>query len=967
MFTRCYAVGKLLIFIFLFLLLSQKVRAQVFPIKFYTGDKNCSLLNAQIVNQDSRGILWIGTAYRLTWYDGSHFINQKLPLVAGQLYVTNIVNDKNGQVWITTFYNGLYRYDGKSYRNYLPDTVNVNANCNNVFDIVPITESLYAVATDGSVFLFDGNKFSELDNSNPDLKTFINSLAVDNSGRLFIATANGLITYQFSNSKVSQPKTFLANLPISKVSIATDQSVWLLTVNGLQHFANTEALQHQNASSCYFKKEAVTNFSLSGNTVTVTIANTVYQITNAELEKMDLSNQLQNDLIRNVFTDNENNKWLVLSNGIAKLANQHAVYYNLEKETIGKNIHDVLLVNDSVLLTTSNNGLGLLNTHRVSVTELTLPRKLKIDYFFQLLEYGKIFLAATNIGILAIDTVQKKVSLFNAYHSEAMFKVNDSVIWFSGYKNSVGLLEGNLFKELTIDQEIMDRVSAICLDDKGRVWLGCWNKGLYVCERNGNKLVVVQHLGTDNGFKNLRIRSLLFDSNGLLYAGTRTQGIFVFDTKKSVNKTLINYTETQGLSGPWVKQLKKFNSKIYAATNEGVFVLMAPEHRFEKVSDNDFNFETNSFSIDERILYRGTQNGIVKSVFSTTVSDTVWPAFISKVSINGKSDTAFIPYRQQFIRSAPLAYDQNNIAFDFTALCYNDESTIRYQYRLWPQQKEWSAPTTANFITYSQLIPNTYSFEVRASTNELNWSEIAVYKFEVLAPFYRTTWFYLLIIALIALLIYSYYRMKIKQIEALQNVRNRIARDLHDDVGSALSTINIFSAMAKQNFDNSPQKAELLVDKISETSQHMLYNMRDIVWSISPKNDTMLSIVARMREYASSVCEAKNIDAIFNFSESATQLHLNMHKRYDLLMIFKEAVNNCVKYADCSQIIIKLDCNASVLVMEIADNGTGFEMSKVNQGNGLANMKQRATAIGANLIITSHTGNGCTISLTLPI
>lgn len=967
MFTRCYAVGKSLTFIVLFLLLSQKVHAQVFPIKFYTGDENCSLLNAQIVNQDSRGILWIGTAYRLTWYDGSHFSNQKLPLVAGQLYVTNIVNDKNGQVWITTFYNGLYRYDGKSYHNYLPDSLNVNANCNNVFDIVPITESLYAVATDGNVFLFDGNKFSELDNSNADLKTFVSSLAVDDAGRLYIATAKGLIAYQFSNGKVSKSRTFLANLPISKIAIAANQSIWLLTDSGLLHFPNAEALQHQNASSCYFKNEAITNFSLSGNTVSVTIANTVYQIANAELEKMDFSNQLQNDLIRNVFTDNEKNKWLVLSNGIAKLANQHAVYYNLEKEPIGKNIHDVLSVNDSVLLTTTNNGLGLLNTHRVSVTELTLPRKLKVDYFFQLSEYGKIILAATNIGILAIDPVQKKTSLFKAFSSEAMFKVNDSVIWFSGNNNTVGLLEGNLFKELTVDQKIMDRVSAICLDDKGRVWLGCWNKGLYVCKRNGNQLVVIEHLSTDNGFKNLRIRSLLFDTGGLLYAGTRTQGILVFDTKKSINTAIINYTETQGLSGPWVKQLKKFDSKIYAATNEGVFVLMAPDHRFEKVSDNDFNIETNSFYIDKKILYRGTQNGIVKSVVSTTVGDTVWPAFISKISINGKPDTAFIPYRQQFIRGKPLAYNQNNIAFDFTALYYKDESIIRYQYRLWPQQKEWSAPATANFITYSQLMPNTYSFEVRASTNELNWSEIAVYKFEVLAPFYRTTWFYLLIIALIALLIYSYYRMKIKQIEALQNVRNRIARDLHDDVGSALSTINIFSAMAKQNFDNSPKKAELLVDKISETSQHMLYNMRDIVWSISPKNDTMLSIVARMREYASSVCEAKNIDTVFNFSDRATQLHLNMNKRYDLLMIFKEAVNNCVKYADCSQVIITLDYNASVLVMEIADNGVGFEMATVNQGNGLANMKQRATAIGANLIITSGTGNGCAISLTLPI
>jgi signal transduction histidine kinase len=143
--------------------------------------------------------------------------------------------------------------------------------------------------------------------------------------------------------------------------------------------------------------------------------------------------------------------------------------------------------------------------------------------------------------------------------------------------------------------------------------------------------------------------------------------------------------------------------------------------------------------------------------------------------------------------------------------------------------------------------------------------------------------------------------------------------------------------------------------------------MRDIVWSISPKNDSMLSIVARMREYASSVCEAKNIEAVFNFNGKVEHLLLDMTKRYDLLMIFKEAVNNSVKYANCSQISIELDYNASTLVMEIVDNGCGFERSQIKPGNGLLNMQQRASAIGASLIISSNIGKGCAIKLSLPV
>ncbi len=968
MYSRTFSYRK---FIFIFwimaLLLLQAVQAQVFPIKFYNGDENCSLLNAQGVNQDSRGILWIGTAYRLAWYDGSHFKNQVLPLVAGQLYVTNIVNDKNGQVWVTTFYNGLYRYDGHSYSNYLPDTINVNSNSNNVFDIAPLSKTTYAVATDGNVLLFDGVHFWPLDSSNADLKTFVSSIAIDKSGHLFIATAKGVIAYNFVNNKLSHPQKILPNLGISKIVVAANQSVWVLTDSGLMHYANAQALLNNQTAKCYFKDVAVTNFSLSGTTAQVTTSTTVFQIENDVVSKMDLSNHLYHDAIRNIFTDDEKNYWIVLNNGVAKVANQNAVYYSFGKEVVSQNIHDIMAVDDTTLLIATDNGIGLFNNHTVSVTMLPFPSKYMPAFVFQFVQLHNKTYAATNTCILEIEPATKKTTLFKDFPSEAIFKANDSTIYFSGSDGSVGILVGNTFKLLSLSIKIFDRISAICCDTNGRIWLGCWNNGLYVCERHGDELSVIKHFDADNGFKNLRIRSLLLDSNGLLYAGTRTQGIYVFETKNPQSNSAINYTESNGLNGAWVKQLKKFDSKIYAATNEGVFVLQYQAKAFEKISDNDFNVETNSFFIDKQIVFRGTQNGIVKSSIAYIVSDTLLPIYISNISINGKTDSTFIPYQQNYERSKSLQFDQNNIAFDFTALYYKDETKIRYQYRLLPQQTDWSPASAANFITYSQLPPNTYTFEVKASSNQFSWSKTAQYKFKVLAPFYRTTWFYFLIIVVIGLLIYSFYRMRIKQLEALQNVRNRIARDLHDDVGSALSTINIFSAMAKQNFESSPQKAELLVEKISETSQHMLYNMRDIVWSVNPKNDTMLSIVARMREYAFAICEAKNIDTEFNFSDAVSALHLDMNKRYDLLMIFKEAVNNSVKYAACTKIVINLNYNSPRLQMQIIDNGCGFNNETVKQGNGLANMQQRAANLGGALLVNTNIDLGCSITLQLNV
>lgn len=110
-------------FITILIAIVQFVNAQTFPVKFYKGDETVSLLNPQCLHQDGRGVLWMGTAYRLAWYDGSLFINQQLPKVDGQLYVTNIKEDSKHQFWITTFYNGLYKYANNKFYQYLPHII----------------------------------------------------------------------------------------------------------------------------------------------------------------------------------------------------------------------------------------------------------------------------------------------------------------------------------------------------------------------------------------------------------------------------------------------------------------------------------------------------------------------------------------------------------------------------------------------------------------------------------------------------------------------------------------------------------------------------------------------------------------------------------------------------------------------------------------------------------------------------
>ncbi|MEO8088014.1 MAG: tetratricopeptide repeat protein [Bacteroidota bacterium] len=214
---------------------------------------------------------------------------------------------------------------------------------------------------------------------------------------------------------------------------------------------------------------------------------------------------------------------------------------------------------------------------------------------------------------------------------------------------------------------------------------------------------------------------------------------------------------------------------------------------------------------------------------------------------------------------------------------------------------------------------------------------------------------------LILLSVFIYNTIRTRQKLKLQTLRNKIASDLHDDVGSTLSSISIFSEIAKaQSSEVSP-----MLEQIGESSRKMLDAMADIVWTINPENDQFEKIILRMKSFAYELLGAKKIDFEFTADDSVSKLKLPMEVRKNLYLIFKEATNNMVKYAAANKASFAISGNSKKLTMFIRDNGKGFDVSKESQGNGLKNMKKRAMEIGANLLIESEAGTGTTIQLIL--
>jgi len=223
-----------------------------------------------------------------------------------------------------------------------------------------------------------------------------------------------------------------------------------------------------------------------------------------------------------------------------------------------------------------------------------------------------------------------------------------------------------------------------------------------------------------------------------------------------------------------------------------------------------------------------------------------------------------------------------------------------------------------------------------------------------------------LLLLLIGFLVINRYRLVHRAHRAieLEKMRNLIARDLHDDIGSTLSSIHILSKVALQSSD-SPTHPSLT--KIRDHSADIMEKMDDIVWTINPQNDSPEQLFCRMKEFAAEMLDPLNINYSFEEQGDFSSLHLDIRKRRDLYLLFKEAVNNAAKYSQCANLRIRLQRAGDSLQLEIADDGKGFAEDGVKGGNGLKNMRERAASMLARLRIDSAIGQGTRIDLVLPI
>lgn len=271
-------------------------------------------------------------------------------------------------------------------------------------------------------------------------------------------------------------------------------------------------------------------------------------------------------------------------------------------------------------------------------------------------------------------------------------------------------------------------------------------------------------------------------------------------------------------------------------------------------------------------------------------------------------------------------------------------------------------------IGYSSLPPGDFRVLVRTVDASGRMSaERTLLTVHVAAPVWQRWWFFLLVAAGAGGVVLLWSRYRLRQALKLHAVRDRIASDLHDEVGSSLSAITIGSQLAAQLSRSDSAQVKDLMARIGETSDASLRSMSDIVWAIDPRNDQGDALVKRMQRIAHELLQTKGIEVVFAVSEGLEEIKLRMDARKDLVLLFKEAVHNASKYSKARSVKVALQRRRGRLLLTVQDDGAGFDPGKQGEGHGLGSMRRRAAALGGELLLISAPGQGTLVGVELDL
>lgn len=700
---------------------------------------------------------------------------------------------------------------------------------------------------------------------------------------------------------------------------------------------------------------------------------------------IDYSDQIKQFLdfsnINCLFIDASNLLWLGTDNGLIKIKSKPQNFEQIlssKESSWGRTFRSIFPVKggDIVAMCESENQLYRINAagSATPIILLNAQQKLKDARFFVSDTLNNKAYTVTNY-LIEIDFNTQELKAFGDYKlylnetkPNPLVQLKDGRL-LAGFKLSKLIIidpETKTFKPIIKEPLQQDFDIKALLQSHANpdvVWIGTLNQGLLKLNLNGT-VEAEYHINSVPSLNKNSILSL-YELNHLLFIGTFGGGINILNLK---DNTIEVVDKEDGLSDNNVVVIMSADTNdIVAATYNGLstFSLKTNNHHnyFEEdgLTNNEFNY-TSAYKDQQGNFYLGGLNGINKFRFEDLSQEYTLPNVnFTKFEVYNQRDKTTKQFSK--LKDTPILltpYDQH-FKIDWSIPDYFNKSNYTYYTMLEGFESDWFYQGNQNSIRYNKLPAGDYILKVKGMDSNGNESLAALsIPIKVKQIFYKKWWFVTLLIVFVFGIIYMVFQYRLNQALAMERLRTKISSDLHDDVGSMLTGLAMQTEMLEMQATNSIDKNRL--HQITTLSRNTISHMRDLVWSIDSRRDTMGDLIERMRELAEEMLLPSDISYHFQTDDLNLQKKLDLNCRRNLFLIYKEAVTNIVKHSNARSVIINITNKNGTCKFFIKDDGNVKNVENCS-GLGLANMKLRCEDIKAKLEFDLSNGFGIKVSL----
>jgi ligand-binding sensor domain-containing protein len=522
---------------------------------------------------------------------------------------------------------------------------------------------------------------------------------------------------------------------------------------------------------------------------------------------------------------------------------------------------------------------------------------------------------------------------------------------------------------------LVGSVTSFLEDDRGNLWMGTADRGLIrINLPNGDTVRYLRDPEKVGSLPGNNISTVHQDREGRLWIAT-TGGIARFDYASErfetyelriprrlriLNPQVPTPSDMQGV-GSVVSDRR---GNLWLSLSEGGVARFDVQHRLlRRYGEADGVVVRDGkrrglFITPEGVIYLGGTGGITW-FHPDSIDDSGFQAQVAITQFRVLQEPRLVPPAGS--EPVELGYSANTFTFEFAMLDYRNPAENQCSYMLEGADTGWVFPGRERTVTYANVPPGEYRFRVRGENgggvSSANEATVAII---VGRPYWQTWWFRSLILLFVSGMLYSFYRYRLSKLRELQHLRLRIADDLHDDVGSELSGIAIESDLiARQLLPESHERTRVV--NVGRSIRRASDNLRDAVWIVNPDLDRIPDLVVRLQSIAGKMLAGHRLT--FESSGVAPQLSLDMEFKRQILMVFKEMLNNILRHARASHVHVDVDLHGTLLRLQVSDDGVGFEEKTSASGVGLASMRNRAAAVGGKLTVKSALGAGTTVCL----